>query len=270
MSIFKRKLQEQEYSSVNYSSIIPKQGQSLNPGKYTIFEGKVAFGKDIRFEQQNLPVRDLSLNKDHLELVFDQGRARLFFKEKELTSGLSVFTSLRSSGFWLDSYQAIWDVCSKDNDRIVVCGHWPNIPVSQTWQFELADKKTIIWKIDMEVFGELNLELAQANLMLSKDYKDWSIPEVNSGKFMDEYTADYDILPFRFWYGPAGPKGIEARGNLPYVLFKSILDNESFRGIIENTDYLYCARLIQYQKTKFNNVTPAKSAFFEGLIQIDG
>ena len=270
ISIFKRKINEQAYSSVNYSTIMPKQAQALTAGKYTIFEGTVAFGKEIRFEEGVLPARGLCLNKNRLEFAFDQGRARLFFEEKELTSGLSVFTSLRSRGFWVDSYQAIWDVCSKNSDRIVICGHWPNIPVSQTWQFELADNKTIFWKVYMEIFGELNLELAQVNLMLSKDYKNWSIPGLNSGIFIDEYTDDYDILPFRFWYGPAWPKGIEVSGNLPSILFKSVLDNDGFKGIIENTDYLYNARLVQYQKSKFNNQYSGKLVFFEGLIQIDG
>ncbi|TAM43265.1 ATP-binding cassette domain-containing protein [bacterium] len=269
ISIFKRRINELEFSTVNFSSIIAKGDQAFRPGKYTVFEGKIGFGEEIKLEKTDTSAGNISLKRGQLELIFDQGKARLFFKNKELTSGLSMFSSLRSSGFWLDSYQAVWDICSKKGDKITVHGHWPNIPVSQKWQLELSDKNTINWKINMDIFGELDLDLAQVNIMLSPGYKSWEVPGVNSGRFLDEYTDNYDILPFRFWYGPAGPEGMEVRGSLPGVSFKSLLDNEGFRKIIENSDYIYGARLIQYQKSKFNALTLDSRLFFEGLIQIN-
>lgn len=209
------------------------------------------------------------MSKGNLKFIFDQGRGRIFWGEDELTTGLSVYTSVRSLGSWFDSYQADWEITQRDKNKIIVLGSWPYIPISQTWQVELIDKDSILWRVDVDIYEEVDLEIEQANIMLSSEYKNWIVTNVITGKFLNEYTRDYDILPFRFWYGLPEKREIGVLDDiLPSVLFKCNLQEQSFRAIVENTDYLYKARLIQYQKCNTIKLLPKKYRYFEGVIKI--
>lgn len=106
--------------------------------------------------------------------------------------------------------------------------------------------------------------------MLSSEYKSWIIPGASKGEFLDEYTQDYDILPFRFWYGKAPEGGIGViNRSLPCVFLKCSLENDYYRAIIENTAHLYQARLLQYQRSNTDKISPKKYIYFEGVIGIE-
>ena len=269
LGIYKHREGREEYICLNFSPIIAKKERLINPGRYTYFEGKIILDKEVKLNEECASAPVVELNTGNLRFVFDQGRGRLFFGTKELTSGLGIYTSVRSLGIWYDSYQAIWQILKKTDKKIVVCGDWSYIPISQTWQLELIDKNLISWKVEIEIYGEPNLEIEQANIMLSSEYKVWIIPDVNKGDFLNEYTQDYDISPFRFWYGKSDQIEIAAPDvNLPSVLFKCICKDKFFRAIVENTDYLYKARLLQYQKSNIVKLLPKKYIYFEGVIKI--
>lgn len=266
LGIYKRKKENEEHVCLNFALIIPKKETLISPGRYTYFEGNIILDKDIKLEETTL-AGGLELSRGDLKLIFDRGRGKVFWGEKELTLGLGIYTSIRSSGIWYDSYQAIWQINEKNDNKIIILGDWPYIPISQIWQIELIDKNSILWKIDTEIYEELNLEIEQANLMLSSEYKSWVIPDVNKGEFLNEYTQDYDILPFRFWYGKSKRIGV-IDDKLPSVLFNCNSVDDFFRAIVENTDYLYKARLLQYQKSNVAKLSPKKYTYFEGVIKI--
>ena len=213
--------------------------------------------------------RLVELNKDNLKLIFDKGRGRISWRQKELTTGLGIYTSVRSSGIWYDSYQAIWQINQKGHNKIVIQGDWPYIPISQIWQMELISRNSILLIVDMEIYEELILEIEQTNLMLSPEYKTWVIPGLGKGEFLNEYTQDYDILPFRFWYGTPVHKEIGVIDkNLPCIFLQCKLKDDSFRAIVENSDYLYKARIIQYQKSNIVKLSPKKYTYFKGVIKV--
>lgn len=306
LGIYKHK-EKEEYINLNFSRLIFKKEGVFQPGKYTYFEGKIILdnyiglekgsslvdnanlSKDnlqyphkytypgrkislnnyINLEEESSLVDKVNLSKGRLQFSFDQGRGMIFIQEKELTSGLGLYTSLRSSGIWYDSYQADWRLIQSKENRISITGDWPYIPISQSWEIELLNDDLIFWRVEMEVFEEAGLEIQQANLMLSPEYKNWLIPSLAKGGFSDEYTNDYDIYPFRFWLGKTIKDGIVVVSErFPDIFFLSNLQDESFRGVIENTDSLYRARLVQYQKANANNLLPGKYLYFEGLIKI--
>ena len=116
----------------------------------------------------------------------------------------------------------------------------------------------------------LNLEIEQTSIMLVPDYDNWVVPEVNKGKFLNEFTQQYDILPFRFWSGKASEAGIGAISrNLPNIFFKCNLRSKYFHAILENSDIFYKARLLQYQKSNTHKISSGKYTYFEGTIGID-
>ncbi|MFC1709625.1 ABC transporter ATP-binding protein [Candidatus Omnitrophota bacterium] len=259
----------EEMVCINSSLIIPKKKNMVNPGKFVYFEGKIRLGKEIALRKKVLSSNEFSeLKNDDLRFVFDSGRCKIIWRDKELTAGLGVYTSVRSKDVWHDSYQAAWRVNHKGNKKIVAVGYWPYLPISQTWQIELTNKGEIHWKVDMDVYEEADLEIEQANIMLLPKYKNWIVPDINKGEFTDEFTQNYDILPYRFWQGKANQ--IKATGlELPGVIFVSDSEDKNFSVIAENTDSLYQARLLQYQKENNTKVAPKQCNYFKGIIRIE-
>ncbi len=269
LGIYKRKEADGEYLCLSSSIIVPKKEDLINPGsRYSYFEGKIILGKNFTLEKKSVSLEAIELSQGNLRFAFDQGKGNIFWEGKELTTGLSVYTSVRSSGIWYDSYQARWRLNQQGPDRIAVSGDWPNISISQNWQIELISKNSIVWQVNMEIYEEVSIEIQQINLMLSPAYKTWAVPGSTQGRFPDEYTEDYDILPYRFWYGKAKKITAEAE-TLPRISFENDMKKENLRAIVENTDSLYQARLLQYQKVNIRKVLPGKYSYFKGIIKIE-
>ncbi len=269
LGMYKQKVSGEECLCVVLSSTEPRQAESLRPGRYVYFEGKIELGGDPGASKSRYKPELVEVGGAHTRFFFDRGRGKLFQREKELTAGLGIFTSLRFLGIWYDSYQAAWHIQEKASTRIVVCGSWPSIPVSQVWRIEAADNDTYLWDVEMKVDDTLLLELQQANIMLIPEFKDWKADGCSSGVFSDEYSTDYDILPFRFCYGRSEAMRIEVRAaHLPPLVFKSTLEDEGLRMIVENSDFLYRARLIQFQKKNSVLMPPGTYRYFKGVIHL--
>ena len=269
MNIYKHKRVNDKGLCLNSSLIISKKERLINPGKYTYFEGEIVLGKKAaKAERAVRKISVVEVNNKRLKFVFKQGKGNIFLEDKELTFGLGVYTSVRSLGVWYDSYQAFWQLNQRDDNKMIVTGYWPHVPISQIWEIELNNKNIIFWQVYMEIYEKAVLEIEQANIMLSSQYKNWIVFGRDNGRFTDEYTRNYDILPFRFWYGKA--KKISAKvENLPKVTFENNMAGDNFRAIMENTDSLHKARLLQFQKANNHEVLPGKYLYFKGAIKIE-
>ncbi|MBI5873490.1 MAG: ABC transporter ATP-binding protein [Candidatus Omnitrophica bacterium] len=266
LSLNKTTEKESRWIGLISSLIIPSKSEPVKAGHYAYFHGQVALGRGIHLQD---PPSGLVLKLDGagFNFVFDNGKGRIFSGEKELTSGLSLYTSLRSSGIWLDSFQALWQINEKTDKKIVATGHWPHLPVSQRWQILMEGKNRISWMVETQIHEETVLEIEQANLMLSTSYKHWKSAPSYGGDFSEDFTEDYDILPFRFWYGQT--ELMEAIGDgLPNLVFKREPGNSLLKGLVENTDSFYRARLLQYQKANIEKVRPGRYSFYKGVIEI--
>ena len=267
-NIYKRKEKYSECIGIYFGAITSRKKQTTSLSKHTYFEGEIVFGKVTRIEKFARKLSVVELNSNNLKFVFNQGKGGIFLKEDELTSGLGVYTSVRSLGVWYDSCQAVWEVKKKENNKLTLKGFWPHIALSQTWQIKMVGKNLIFWQVNMKAYEQLDLEICQANVMLCTQYKNWAVSKYGQGNFLDEYTKEYDILPFRFWYGKTDWITVEAE-TLPRVCFQNDTEDEDLRAIIENTDDLYQARLIQYQKANIHKMLPGKYLYFKGVIKID-
>ncbi len=268
INIYKRKETGKEYIGINSPAIVPKKEELVNPGKYTYFEGEIILGKKIRLEEEPITVAAIEFKEDNTRFIFERGRGKIFWKNKELTSGLGLYSSVCSLGIWYDSYQAAWNVNYENDKKIIVTGDWPYLPISQTWHIEMVGKNLILWQVNMEIYEEVNLEIEQANIMLCPEYKNWIVPGLSQGEFLDDYIQDYDISPFRSWSGKRNALEAISR-NLPKVIFKCGLKNDNLRAVVENTENLYRSRRIQYQKTNSHKLVPGKYLYFKGAIEIE-
>jgi len=267
LSIDRRK--NMEFILIRFSKLISRKSRKVPIGKHNFFNGQIIFNQEILLEDDTYNVVH-KLSRGKLKLVFDEGKGRIFWKDKELTSGLGMYTSIRSSGIWHDSTQAIWQVEKIENDKMLLIGEWSHIPISQLWQLKIISETLIYWKVEMEIYNPANLEIEQSNAMLSKEYKEWIVPNVRKGEFLDEFTNQYDISPFRFWYGKINENGlVVTKSELPNFSVRLKDRDDSYRTIIENTDSLYKARLLQYQRVNTDELPPKKYKYFEGLIQIE-
>ncbi|MFA5062574.1 MAG: ABC transporter ATP-binding protein [Candidatus Omnitrophota bacterium] len=268
LSVFKKKESNGESICVNYSAIIPRNAQLISPGRVDLFEGEIVFSGGISLSE---PIKKTGiLKRNNLGFIFDSGRGKIFFDGRELTKDLGVYTSLRSNGIWYDSFQGVWDFECLDDFRMIARGDWQCIPVSQTWIIEFLKEGCIYWKVVMDVYEVVDLEIQQASVMLSPEYKIWEVSGIPKGYFSQGYTNDYDILPFRFWNGKSGETGLCASGDkIPGVCFKNIRDEAFCNAIVENTDSIYRGRLLQYQKENLHKLLPGKYDYFEGVIKIE-
>ena len=267
IDIYKRKEANKDYVCINTSLTLPSRNGLTKPGKYIYFDGKIALGNDFAIEKDINSTGVATVEKGDIKFIFDRGRGIISWKGNELTAGLGVYSSIRSGGIWYDSYQATWEVKHKDENKITIVGGWPHIPVSQTWRLEFVGKNTIFLDIDMRIYRSIELEFEQTNIMLLPGYKKWIAPNSAQGEFIDDYTKAYDILPFRFWYGKADKLSAFAE-TLPRVTFNCSGSQNETRGIIENTDSLYEARLLQYQKINQSEVNQGERQYFKGVIEI--
>ena len=252
---------------VNSSFVVLGKERLFKPGRYKLFKGKIVFGGNIKLEQNISQESTAKIGKGNLNCIFNNGRGNVFWKNKKLTSGLGLYTSLRHSGVWNDSGQAIWKIKFVDDCKIIAVSDWVHIPVSQIWEIEIIDDNKITWKISEEIYEMTNIEIEQANIMLSNEYRNWNSLKLAKGKFLDDYTKQYDILPFRYWSGKSGGISVSANG-LPNVTFKNILNEEEHSLIIENSDDLYKARILQYQRAGGLNIAPGKYLYFQGEVVI--
>ncbi len=267
LGIYKNK--KDKYICLNFSSMISKKENRFYPEKYICFLSKIIFNENIELKETEFEEK-VEISKDNLRFIFDRGKSQIFWKEEKITQALGVYTSLRSSGIWYDSYQAKWEIIKKEKDRLILRGDWIYLPISQIWNIELREKNLIYWKVDIEVHEEIDLEIEQAGIMLSLKYENWKIPRLIQNKFLDEFPQDYDILPFRFWYGKSNKIEVfSEKKDFPKLLFECKSEEESFRAVVENSDYFYKARLIQYQRSNIQKRFPGKYSYFEGVIKIE-
>jgi len=217
-------------------------------GKHHLFSGKIFIGKQVSLKERMSPLLG-EIEHDNLKLILDEGRGRIFWQGKELTKGLGIYTSIRSRGIWHDSRQAIWELKKNQKHKLIARGFWAYLPIFQDWEVQLLNSKTIFWRVKMGFLEKTDFEIAQVNVMVSDKYKNWKVTNRAQGKFSDEFTDNYDILPYRAWSDEAiyGQMTLETLPPLPSVMFDCSQTSDS-QAIIANSDSLFKARILQCQK----------------------
>ncbi len=261
-------LTEDKSTFVQFESLISRVNQDFKPGNYIYFKGALSFADLDVNGNISFPVIAM-IEHGELEFMFEQGRGRIVWNNQEITDGLGFYTSLRNKGIWHDSSRAIWHLKEEDAKMIALTGDWAGLPVSQDYYILKESPNTISIRIEIEVFDQVDIDIQQVSLMLSSRYSHWVVADTLRSRFLDEYTDEYDILPFRFWYGNVTKEGISCEGNgMPDVHFICRSQTDNFKGIIENTDSIYQARLLQYQKQMRGKLFPGRYKYFEGNLKV--
>ena len=256
-----------------------REALSKTPGEYVYFKGEIILDKELQ-KNKNIPESitqhpfNLPILKP-LELLFANGTLKLFWKKKEVTKGLGVYTSFSSNGQWYDSSQAIWQIDSAESNTLRVTGIWPWIPVIQSWHIK-ADKRSIFLDINNEIYRKVYLDAEETNLFLINEYRRWFVGK-KKGYFYEEFSQS-DVFRFRVWVSKlrdekTGVAGLKKKFfSLPYVSLRSLNKNENTYLVIENANILgENGRLIQYlniNKEEASLKEPCKYNLFKGMIEL--
>ncbi len=266
----KWKVENDEVVCLNFQSVIPWGEKDIAPGSYDLFDTRIIFNGQSELKEKFSLNSSTVISRGDLKFILNNGNSNIFWKNNQLTCGLGIYTAVRSRNVWHDSCQAMWKLVKSDKQSVVMLGHWPCMPISQLWEIGFIEDSALRWTAHMEIHREIEIEIEQASIMLTNKYKKWLAKDGANGEFMDEFTLDYDIFPFRYWYGPAGKDGLVARGpGLPDVVFLNTQPLQMPRAVIEDSDYLYSSRLLQYQKNNNKLLVSKKYVYFSGVIKIE-
>jgi len=265
VSLHKRRERQAETVCLQYQFSFFNDEADFRPGNHTIFEANILLGKKtLKAEKDVAP--PIKLTTKGLKFIFDRGRGRLFWKDRELTKGLGAYSSMRVKGIWYDSSQAIWKLERKEQNRLVAYGKWLFLPIFQKWHIDI-EKNKILWEVDTEVSEDVRPEIEQVNIMARDAYDKWALSNGTEGCFENVYTDDYDILPFRYYYMALKQPVINIKGSKLAPLSFGCIREDGFKALIENSDYFYKARMIQYQKVNKER-SSSRYKFFKGEITV--
>ncbi len=264
----------------------------LSNKNYNLFSGKImllanenleSYIKRIRKEEQTRKkMQRISsvIKREQLELFLDYGQGRIFYQGEELTKRYGLYTSLFSDNLWHDSQNAIWNIKKIDDHKIIAYGKWIHLPISQVWEMELVDDHTILWKIKMQVYEEVNIESEQAGIMLLPEYSDWlAIGSDKKGKFPYRFSKsgqEWNLL----YSGGSKVKKImamvvnrpkECKNFFPSVLFNCSFMSENYSISAKNTDEIFKARVLccyKVNKKEKAELSPGVYEYFTGRIEI--
>jgi ABC-type polysaccharide/polyol phosphate transport system ATPase subunit len=218
------------------------------------------------------------IKHNRASLIFDYGRARIFWNGRELTKGLGLYSSVMVAGMWYDSSQAFWEIRKLEKTKLSIIGYWPWISITQGWNFSILDEKTILWNIEREAWDDVRLDKEQVNLMLSDTYKEWFTNKRIQGKFPEKFNAHNGFFWDRLWCGDTTStvgvkkvklkKGVLSRGTLPSLIFGFSPHCQARYCVIENTDDLFQSRVLQCELSSVESRGSQNNLYFDGQIKI--
>jgi ABC-type polysaccharide/polyol phosphate transport system ATPase subunit len=257
------------------------QRECLNktPGEYLYFKGEIILDKENienRSSSENVTPKhlfDISVSKP-LSLFFSNGIIKLFWRKKEITKGLGVYTSFSSFGQWYDSSQAVWQIDHASSNTLKTTGIWPWIPIIQTWDIKIENKK-IFLDINNEIYRRVYLSAEEINLFVNEEYNHWFVSKKECGRFYKEFSQS-DLFRFRMWVTKTTHEraGVKKRlFRLPSVSLRSLNKTEGAFLVIENANILGDkGRLIQFLKINKEETSlrdPGNYCLFKGVIELN-
>ena len=179
--------------------------------RYSYFEGRLSSGgKTAVAEGSGLASYQLGSGRTKIE--FYDGSCQLVWGGKRLTTGLGIYTSLHSKGIWYDSTQARWQIKASSQEKLVVEGSWPWIPIAQVWEILPKDESTVLLNVRMKVFQEMPITMQETVMMMSAEYGKWSAGK-EIKEFPEGFTSD-DFFRFCLWANKAdGVSGLSSHSD---------------------------------------------------------
>jgi ABC-type polysaccharide/polyol phosphate transport system ATPase subunit len=201
---------------------------------------------------------------------FDQGTIRLYDGDRELTSALSMYTSVLSGNMWNDSRNYLWGDVDCDGTRLAVIGRSRRFPFAQRWTLE-AQPDGLVFRVEMEVFEPFDLQEQQTSVGLSTAYARWETDH-ESGEFAPFEAGREDWVHFNRDYAP-GTRIHADSDSLPTVALELKGENPKLRMTPINSGFSQSTRVLQALHTSEAGIIrldPGSYPYFSGIIRVLG
>ncbi len=213
----------------------------------------------------------LTLSKDRISFIFDNGKIIMFWRGIELTKNCCIFTSIIANATWHGSLIQQWEVLSFDKTHFTARGTWKMIPVTQIWNFSIVSEHEIVWEVQMEILDEINASNDTADIMLTDRYTKWRTPG-KIGDFPPDFHEEFGqrLIGVGQNETQIGAEGFTL-GNipLPSVDFKLVAPENEFLCQVTNTDSRTRARTLQFSRIRDADVYhKSEKLFFSSRILI--
>jgi ABC-type polysaccharide/polyol phosphate transport system ATPase subunit len=255
--------------ALRIDKVEPEPAFQLKPGEYQSLSVKITANK----YQQDLPgPSSNSLSNSALNLLFDNGSGRIYWKTNQITKRLGLYTSLRSQGRWYDSASsAIWQIEQNCTDSLRLIGKWLNLPIIQYWQVKVIGERDIEWEVRLTVKEQIEVDRSQANIMLSERYSDWLTDEQRGSfpDFKEDVNDDWDRICTGEdikYIGVVQNCSIEL--SLPQVVFYPTNLEPGWSLNILNSDIYHRGRVLQCLNRQKKVVLSGEYPFYKGVIKI--
>ncbi len=277
----------QPTTTVYFLHVQSKDNAVVSKGEHLLFDIRICAGGDGGLKPKKedcanglarLPSGSKLISEQLLiesgvnRIVFEKGRCRIFYKDKELTKNFGLYTSIYSEDFyvkqWYSSLDALWEKIAYKKGRLLVRGIWPYLPISQTWELRSV-RNGFHLNVDMEVFAGTSMERQQTNIMISDSYYRWSCADACEG----EFPEGFGLLGWEEMLRKTGERlSVSCRdtAGLPAVSF-SCEDKGQYEVTAENSNQVYKSRSIGFEKVSRTGKEVGCGAYkyFSGLISID-
>lgn len=193
-----------------------------------------------------------TIQKGPLKLIFENGKARIFFEDIELTKKMGLYTSLFSQFRWHHSTEASWGIRQESQDRLVLRGKLRRLPIFQNWEFKFLDSG-ISLAVDIEPYKEISIEQGRINLMLQQSYDNWFTRNAK-GIFPEILFNEWaDILDRDITDNYVGAECIQSSLQLPKITMELVYSLGNSLVRISNTDFHSNARVLQFLRLEPKN-----------------
>ena len=240
----------------------------LQPGVYSYFAIKG------RVSEENVPLiqeTEKELRQGPLKVRLDNGRGCIYWKTKQLTKKLGLYTSLRVNGRWHESSRhAVWSG-QKQQGAFIYNGQWLDLPIAQQWRVKIITDNMIECRIKLIVHEEIEVDRLQTNLMLTEAYSCWRV-DAEQGEF-----SSFDADANDDWQIDCGRHANQTvlsvnsmPNEWPEVRFHANTAGKNAQLRVLNSDMYHRGRILQYVVPLKQTIAPGEYDYFSGNIIIEG
>jgi ABC-type polysaccharide/polyol phosphate transport system ATPase subunit len=195
------------------------------------------------------------LKTSKLELIFNNGKLFILWKDQEVTSNIGGHNVLRYDSWWFSSYEANWRIKESSRKEIIAEGKSESLPIYLRWELKILADDRFSWEIYLISKEDFSISEHFTDLLLAIDYKKWFSSE-DKGNFppIDSHQEDWQLL-YTSHDKEAKYIGVEREEDLPKVTMKLIDSRIKDVPRIYNTNFKLNSRSLQTfrAKSSFNS-----------------
>lgn len=232
---------------LQYKTLGLQNYSAAQTNRFIYFSGKIILDiPDIDNYLKKIE-NEFILSDEKLKLTLDNGRCILSYNDIDLTKANHMTTSIFVNGMWYYSNLAYWEIKKQKKNKLIARGIWRNLPIMQIWEIERSGKFSFLWKINMKVSKEVDIQEQHVRFVCSDRYK-YYYSNYGAGEFPERFSEiEMDMLQKCI---PSGTIGLQSQNNQLPVLSLRFFKNLNNYAKIFNSDFYNKARILRIDRVE--------------------